>query len=113
MPHGSPSCADYGCRLAECLSAARRARSRRRADRAAGLRARVDSEPAADHVARLREAGMSAGDIAARSGVSDTLIRRLLRPDPQRRPRRILRSTQDALLGTAVPVTRTGPAHPA
>ncbi|MGX8910287.1 hypothetical protein ACR820_34635 [Streptomyces netropsis] len=112
VPHGSPSCADYGCRRAECLSAARRARSRRRADRAAGHRSHVDSAPAAAHVTRLREAGMSAGDIAALSGVSDTLIRRLLRPDADRRPRRILRPTEEALLGTSAPGTRTGPRVP-
>ncbi|MEU3355168.1 hypothetical protein [Streptomyces sp. NPDC037389] len=60
----------------------------------------------------LREAGMSAGDIAACSGVADTLVRRLLRPEEERRPRRILRPTEEALLGIAVPSARTGPRVP-
>ncbi|WP_058043831.1 hypothetical protein [Streptomyces roseifaciens] len=55
---------------------------------------------------------MSAGDIAARSGVADTLVRRLLRPEEARRPPRILRPTEEALLGLAVPVARTGPRLP-
>ncbi|KAB7835512.1 hypothetical protein [Streptomyces mobaraensis] len=55
---------------------------------------------------------MSASDIAARSGVSDTLVRRLLRPEEARRPPRILRPTEEALLGVTAPAARTGPRLP-
>jgi hypothetical protein len=45
---------------------------------------------------------MSAQDIADASGISVTLIRRLLR-SPERRPARIARSTAEAVLGTPLP----------
>ena len=50
---------------------------------------------------------MSAQDIADTSGISVTLIRRLLRP-PERRPARIARSTAEAVLGVPLP----GPDRP-
>lgn len=50
---------------------------------------------------RLRRAGMSAGDIAERAGISVTLVRRLLRP--ARIQARIHRTTADAILGLPVP----------
>ncbi|MDX2709178.1 hypothetical protein PV350_41015 [Streptomyces sp. PA03-6a] len=50
---------------------------------------------------------MSAQDIADASGISVTLIRRLLRP-PTVRPGRIARATADAILGVNVPTPHTG-----
>ncbi|MEU6346832.1 hypothetical protein ABZ883_38475 [Streptomyces sp. NPDC046977] len=48
---------------------------------------------------------MAAQDIADASGISVTLIRRLLRP-PAARPGRIARTTADAILGINTPTTR-------
>ncbi|MFD5513291.1 hypothetical protein ACFWIB_36870 [Streptomyces sp. NPDC127051] len=50
------------------------------------------------HAIVLRDAGLSAGDIAAVSGVSVTLVRRLLRLPPDRQPP-IHRTTAEAILG--------------
>lgn len=100
--HGSPSCADYGCRRPECLAAARRDRARRTRELKAGRPARVPSADAAAHAGLLQETGLSAADIAEISGVAVTLVRRLLRP-ADNRPTRVHRATADALLG--IPVT--------
>lgn len=51
---------------------------------------------------------MSATDIAAVSGIADTLIRRLLRP-PAQQPARIHRTTAEAVLG--IPLTATARPH--
>ncbi|MFB7294017.1 hypothetical protein [Actinacidiphila glaucinigra] len=89
-----------------CRQAARRARYRRERDYSAGLPARVEPAQAADHAALLRRRGMSAQDIADASGISVTLIRRLLRP-PATRPARITRTTADAILGIDTPTPNT------
>ncbi len=68
--------------------------------------ARLDPTPAATHTAVLRRRGMSAQDIADASGISVTLIRRLLRP-PATRPARISRTTADAVLGVPLPTRHT------
>ncbi|MQS17421.1 hypothetical protein F7Q99_35880 [Streptomyces kaniharaensis] len=100
--HGQPSCADYGCTRPGCLAAARKARRERDQERAAGRRGRVDAGPAAQHAAVLREHGMSAQDIAGVSGVSVTLIRRLLKPPPLHPPQ-VSQVTADAVLGVPLP----------
>ncbi|MEU1424986.1 hypothetical protein [Kitasatospora sp. NPDC005751] len=100
--HGQASCADYGCTRPACRDAALRARRHRDKDRAQGHTARVDSAPAAVRAAVLVRRGMSAQDIADASGISVTLIRRLLRT-PERRPARIARSTAEAVLGIPLP----------
>ncbi|MFB7293592.1 hypothetical protein [Actinacidiphila glaucinigra] len=100
--HGQASCADYGCARLVCRQAARRARYRRERDHAAGLPARVEPAQAAEHAALLRRRGMAAQDIADASGISVTLVRRLLRP-PTARPGRIARTTADAVLGVHAP----------
>ncbi|GAA1110766.1 hypothetical protein [Kitasatospora arboriphila] len=100
--HGQASCADYGCPLPACREAARRARRRRNQDRAAGLPSRVDPKPAAGHAAVLRRRGMAAQDIADASGISVTMIRRLLRP-ADLLPVPIARTTAEAVLGVALP----------
>ncbi|GJF35002.1 hypothetical protein KNE206_77020 [Kitasatospora sp. NE20-6] len=86
--HGQASCADYGCTRPACHQTALRARRRR--DRAHGLTTRIDPTPAATRATVLVRRGMSAQDIADASGISATLVRRLLRP-PGRRPPRLLR----------------------
>jgi transcriptional regulator with XRE-family HTH domain len=96
--HGQPSCADYGCTRTACLAAARKARRERTRDRSEGRGARVDPTQAAEHAARLRERGMSAQDMASASGVSATLVRRLLKPAGER-PVSIARITSEAVLG--------------
>ncbi|MFD5514076.1 hypothetical protein ACFWIB_41245 [Streptomyces sp. NPDC127051] len=101
--HGSPSCAGYGCTRPECRAAARRDRARRTRELQAGRPARVPASEAAARAALLRDAGLSAGDIAALSGVSVTLVRRLLRLPADRQPR-VHRTTAEAILG--VPLAR-------
>ncbi|KPI33193.1 hypothetical protein OV450_6686 [Actinobacteria bacterium OV450] len=96
--HGSPSCAGYGCTRPECRAAARRDRVRRTRDLQAGRPARVPAAEAAARAVLLREAGLSAGDIAALSGVSVTLVRRLLRLPADRQPP-VHRTTAEAILG--------------
>lgn len=99
--HGQASCADYGCIQAVCRQAKRWARYERERDHAAGLAARVDSTEASDHAVMLRSNNMSAQNIADASGISVTLIRRLLRPMGER-PDRISRYTADAVLGVSL-----------
>lgn len=105
--HGSPSCAGYGCTREVCKAAARRDRARRNSELRAGRPARVPASQAAAHARGLREGGgLSAGDIAALSGISVTLVRRLLR-EPEGGPD-VHRTTSDAILGVALagPATR-------
>ncbi|MFD5514152.1 hypothetical protein ACFWIB_41675 [Streptomyces sp. NPDC127051] len=99
--HGSPSCAGYGCTRPECRAAARRDRARRDRDLQAGRPARIPATEAASHAVVLREAGLSAGDIAALSGVSVTLVRRLLRLPAGRQPP-VHRTTAEAVLGVSL-----------
>lgn len=99
--NGSPSCADYGCTREVCKAAARRDRARRTSELRAGRRARIPASQAAAHARALREVGgRSAGDIAALSGISVTLVRRLLR-EPEGGPD-IHRTTAHAILGVAL-----------
>ncbi|MFJ5221097.1 hypothetical protein ACIP98_41490 [Streptomyces sp. NPDC088354] len=104
--HGQASCADYGCTEPACRQAARRARRDRQLDHAAGRTAKVDLSQAAEHATLLRRRGMSAQDIANISGISVTLIRRLLRPRSTG-PGRISRTTADAILGITIPTPTT------
>lgn len=96
--HGSPSCASYGCTRPECRAAARRDRVRRDRELRAGRPARVSASEAASRARVLRDAGWSAGDIAAVSGVSVTLVRRLLRLPTDQQPH-IHRAIAEAILG--------------
>ncbi|MEV6576402.1 hypothetical protein [Streptomyces sp. NPDC051577] len=96
--HGSPSCAGYGCVRPGRRAAALRDRARRDRDLLAGRPARIPASEAASRAVLLRDAGLSAGDIAALSGVSVTLARRLLRPPANRQPR-VHRTTAEAILG--------------
>ncbi|MFB7293883.1 hypothetical protein [Actinacidiphila glaucinigra] len=66
------------------------------------MTARVDPTQAAEHATLIRRYGMAAQDIADASGISVTLVRRLLRP-PADRPTRISRTTADAILGIPIP----------
>lgn len=96
------SCVRYGCKKPECMEA------RRKSNRANyhGLKeggARVSSEEAHRHALGLVSAGMSAQDIAARSGVSVTQVRRLLRGALPG----VLRVNSDAILGVIVPDEHT------
>ncbi|MFK0239045.1 hypothetical protein [Streptomyces vinaceus] len=100
--HGSPSCADYGCTRPECRAAARRDRARRTKELQAGRPARIPATEAAARAVLLRDAGVSAGDIAALSGISVTLVRRLLRLPVDRQPQ-VHRTTAEAILG--IPLT--------
>lgn len=100
--HGQPSCADYGCTRAQCVEAARKARRERSLERLQGRVGHVDSASACGYVSLLRDRGMSAQDIADRSGVSVTLVRRLLK-QAGLRPGRIARATEEAVLGVPVP----------
>lgn len=106
--HGAPSCADYGCTRAVCREAARKARRAREAERSRGLRGRVDAAPEAGHAVLLRERGLSAQDTSDASGISVTLIRRLLQP-PARRPVQISRTTAEAVLGVPLPPPSDAP----
>ncbi|WP_079408454.1 hypothetical protein [Streptomyces sp. 3211] len=64
----------------------------------AGRPARISAFEAASRAVVLRDAGLSAGDIAEISGISVTLVRRLLRlPADQQPP--IHRTTAEAVLG--------------
>ncbi|MEU2835303.1 hypothetical protein ABZ667_43165 [Streptomyces lavendulae] len=81
------------------MAAARRDRARRTRELQAGRPARIPAAEAAAHAVRLRDAGLlSANDIAALSGVSVTLVRRLLRLPVGRQPQ-VHRTTAEAILG--------------
>ncbi|MER6116190.1 hypothetical protein [Streptomyces sp. NPDC001743] len=62
----------------------------------------MDAGPVARYAAALRERGMAAQDIADASGVSVTLIRRLLKPPPLHPPR-VSQVTAGAVLGVSLP----------
>ncbi|MCM2431062.1 hypothetical protein [Streptomyces sp. RKAG337] len=68
----------------------------------ADVRGRVDAGPAARYAVALRDRGLSAQDIAAASGISVTLVRRLLKP-PGLRPVKVSRETSDAVRGVPLP----------
>ncbi|MGW0895539.1 hypothetical protein ACWD0G_00835 [Streptomyces goshikiensis] len=85
-------------------------RARRTSELRAGRPARIPASQAAAHAQALREVGgLSAGDIAALSGISVTLVRRLLR-EPEGGPD-IHRTTADAILGVALAGTSTRYRH--
>ncbi|WP_058041249.1 hypothetical protein [Streptomyces roseifaciens] len=70
----------------------------------------MDATPAAAHALHLRTAGMSAGDIAGRAGISVTLVRRLLQP--ARTPARVHHTTAEAILGLPIPSRARTPCIP-
>ncbi|MEU4154799.1 hypothetical protein [Streptomyces antimycoticus] len=69
IPHGHPACADYGCKREECLSARRRAQKEREYLRTVGRPCRPSTDRTAQHIARLRTAGMSDAAIRATAGI--------------------------------------------
>lgn len=97
--HGMPSCARYGCTREECRRAYRISHARTEMDRARGITGRVEADQAARRVQLLLRAGMSTADIASTAGVSRDCISRLARGVSPR----IMRITQDAVLGVPIP----------
>lgn len=99
VQHGMPSCTRYGCKREECMEARRRASRRNYHAAKTEGPARVSSEEAFQYGHKLMRAGVSALDIAERSGVSPTQVRRLLRGELPG----MLRETSDAILGVPMP----------
>lgn len=106
--HGMPSCARYGCDKPECRRAYRISHARSQMDRARGITGHVDPRAAGLHIRKLQRAGMSLGDIAARSGISRSRIGKIA----EGAPKRIMRTTQDAILGIPLPRVGTTPHRP-
>jgi transcriptional regulator with XRE-family HTH domain len=97
--HGMASCTRYGCTREECREARRRAsRENYHAAKSEGP-ARVPSDEAYEHAVELIRASLSPIDIAERSGVSVTQVRRLLRGGLPG----MLRVNSDAILGVPMP----------
>jgi hypothetical protein len=93
------SCTRYGCDREECREARRRAsRENYHAAKREGP-ARVPSDEAYAYAVELIRASLSPTDIAERSGVSVTQVRRLLRGGLPG----MLRVNSDAILGVAMP----------
>lgn len=96
VKHGTVSCVRYGCEKVECREA------RRKADREmyhSKEKVMVPSEEVRLHVTGLVNAGMSPIDIANRSGVSDTQVRRLVRGALKE----VFPITAESLLGVSMP----------
>lgn len=97
--HGMASCTRYGCDREECRAARRRAsRANYHAAKKDGP-ARVPSDEAYAHAVGLTRAGLSSADIAERSGVSVTQVRRLLRGGLPG----MLRVNSEAIIGVPMP----------
>lgn len=97
--HGMASCARYGCKRPECLEAQLRARLASEEDVRNGNRFAVPVDTASLHANALVRAGMSAKDIANRSGVCETVVLEVVR----REHKRIYRTTEEAILGIPIP----------
>ena len=69
IPHGHPACADYGCKREDCLAARRRAMKERDYLRAVGRPCRPSTDRTAQHIARLRTAGMADAAIRTAAGI--------------------------------------------
>lgn len=102
--HGMASCADYGCKLPECLRARQRAIKGRKFRAAHGIRSTVDASPAAAHLHRLVAAELSIRDIAARTGLS----RATLHDVAGGKRDQVQRETAEAIL--AIPLPQRGAA---
>lgn len=97
--HGMASCNRYGCEREECWEARRRAsRENYHAAKKEGP-ARIPSDEAYAYAVKLIRANLSPIDIAERSGVSVTQVRRLLRGGLPG----MLRINSDAILGVSMP----------
>ena len=95
VKHGTASCVRYGCTREECREA------RRRNDRAAWREgpSRAPSDEAYAYAVELTRANLSPNDIAERSGVSQSQVRKLLRGDLPT----MMRVNLDAILGVPMP----------
>lgn len=99
VQHGHPSCANYGCKREECLSARRRAMKQREYLLATGRSRRTGTDRTAPHIAKLRAAGMRDAAIRLAAGglAADSLYK------AARTGERILRSTEDKILAVEIP----------
>lgn len=81
----------HGCRCDTCRTAQSRHQKRYRLDRERGIARLVDAEPLRQHVAMLKEAGLSQWDIAiaagwkSRNALADALTRKMVTPRTMRR----------------------------
>lgn len=80
VTHGHPSCANYGCKREECLTARRRAMKQREVLRLGGRPCRTTTERTASHIARLRAAGMRDAEIWKTAGVCSDTFYKAARP---------------------------------
>lgn len=104
MTHGLRATYVRGCRCEQCRKANSdyaRMRDRRAAyaKHNPDLAPLIDSTPVREHLRELRKAGMGRRTIAARAGVSQTVVARLLEVDRSRPAARIRRETATKLLG--------------
>lgn len=87
MNHGtSTAYLTHGCRCDVCATAHSKRQKRYRLDRSRGIERLVDAEPLREHVAALKEAGLSQWDIAiaagwkSRNALADALTRKKVTP---------------------------------
>lgn len=97
VQHGEAACADYGCKRAECMEAARNRRRRNKYLLATGRPGFVSSARSAAHLQKFRMAGMQDNQIMALCGVARTTYYRALRGEP------IKRDSERKILSVAAP----------
>lgn len=92
MRHGTTTAyLVHGCRCETCKTAQSRHQKRYRLDRERGIARLVDAEPLRQHVAMLKEAGLSQWDIAiaagwkSRNALADALTRKMVTPRTMQR----------------------------
>lgn len=98
MTHGTRSAYVKGCKCGPCRAANSRYSKLQEYRAIAGIRTLVDAGPSKEHVAKLRAAGVGRRTIAARSGVSQTVVDRLVGLNTDRACNRVRPETERRIL---------------
>lgn len=100
--HGKRSTYVKGCHCADCRAANARYAKLAKFRSDTGRSVLVDARPVRNHLQKLREAGVGKRTIAARSGVSQTVVDRLLGINSDRPAARVRPETAKRLLSVRV-----------
>lgn len=98
MTHGTRAAYARGCKCSPCRAANGRYSKLQQYRVIAGIRTLVDAGPSKAHVAALRAAGMGRRTIAMRSGVSQTVIDRLVGVNTDKPCHRVRPETERRIL---------------
>ncbi|MEW2266916.1 hypothetical protein [Streptomyces sp. NPDC047868] len=97
VQHGDPACADYGCKLSQCLKARHNKQKRNKFLRDTGRPGLVQPTRAAAHLAKFRLAGFSDNEILAVVPVARNTFYRVMRGEP------LTRGSEQKILSVPAP----------